>query len=419
MALFNTPKRYALARHNTRHCESSILRRFARDDTGSMMAIFLFAFTVLFIGGAIAIDYSNQSGARTKLQDLLDAATLVGAAHSGTDTDKVQAAEDHFSAELKVEKSALAAATASFSVVDGDTLHGEAGADIPTLMSSWFFDGALKVGVVADAVFEAGAAPCIYVLSDKKQALLLNSGAWINAPECQIHVHSDANPAFIMNAGVTLNIDKLCVAGSDYIKNGGTVTDLEAPCAVANDPYFGKLPTPTVSSTCTTSGVYNPGSHTLSPGKHCAPIFNGSSTITFQPGLHVIDGTMIVNSGSTIIANGVTFYFPDVKSEIRVNGGLTMTATAPKSVAYKGILMYESTAKMANKTQYIFNGSNGEHLEGLIYLPNRDVTYNSTTNVNANDTTLVVNTMIINSANWKIDNPSSSGGSSTVVRLKR
>ncbi len=67
----------------------------------------------------------------------------------------------------------------------------------------------------------------------------------------------------------------------------------------------------------------------MEPGVHCDTGFNGSPTITFKPGLHIIKGRMIINSGATVNAAGVTFYFPDVNSEIRANGGLTFTASAP------------------------------------------------------------------------------------------
>jgi hypothetical protein len=265
---------------------------------------------------------------------------------------------------------------------------------------------------------------CVHVLANVGQALLLNSGAKNDAPGCAINVHSTQNPAFIMNAGVDLNLAKLCVRGTQFIRNGGTLTNLETGCAVPADPLAGVIPEPAVPSGCVTSGVYNPGAHVLNPGVHCAPTFNGSSTITFRPGLHIIRGRMIVNSGSTIIADGVTFYFPDTDSELRANGALTMRANAPESGPYANILMFEKTSDAANnsrKRQYIFNGSNGEELQGVIYLPNRDVTYNSTTNVSGNKTTIVVNTMIVNSANWKLKGAggAAAGSAGQTARLRR
>ena len=46
--------------------------------------------------------------------------------------------------------------------------------------------------------------------------------------------------------------------------------------------------------------------------------------------------------------------------------------------------------------------TDGETLEGVIYLPNRNVTYNSTTNV-SEKLSMVVNQMIVNSANWQVE----------------
>jgi len=53
----------------------------------------------------------------------------------------------------------------------------------------------------------------------------------------------------------------------------------------------------------------------------------------------------------------------------------------------------------------------GETLGGIIYLPNRNVTYNSKTNQTSH-INMVVNTMIMNSSNWSIE-PYEGGSSST------
>ena len=396
-------------------------RAFLSDCSGSFVIIFVVLFAALMAVVALAVDYSYQSTGRDRLQQMLDASVLAGASVvDGSDSDKISAAEDHFSALTKAEGGMFASIQVQFSVRETLTVHGSASADIPLLVSGYFFDGPLQVGVESDATaMEDEDSPCIYVLGNQSQALLLNSGAKISAPGCQIHVHSTQNPAFIMNSGVTLDIEKLCVAGSNYIRNGGTVTAMETGCDVADDPYAGKLSEPSVPAGCTTSGAYNPGSYTLNPGVHCGTIFNGTSTVTFKPGLHIIKGSVIVNSGSTINAEGVTFYFPDANSKIQANGALTMTATAPTSGTYKGILMFEKTSGTTSTGDYVFNGSLGERLEGLIYLPNRNVTYNSTTNVTANNVTYVFNTLIVNSANWKLENSgASSPGRGRAVRLQ-
>jgi hypothetical protein len=212
------------------------------------------------------------------------------------------------------------------------------------------------------------------------------------------------------------------VKGTRYIRNGGNVTKLETGCTVAADAYAGAIPEPSVPTNCTTSGARDGSNHTLNPGAHCWVNFNGSPTITFKPGLHIIRGSMNIGSGSTVIADGVTFYFPDTDSQIQANGSLTMRASAPTSGAYKDILMFEKTSDPANNAQkrnYVFNGSVSEKLEGVIYLPNRNVIYNSTTNVGASRISLVVNTLIVNSANWTFEGIGAGGTNVSGFYLSR
>ncbi|RWN36744.1 MAG: pilus assembly protein [Mesorhizobium sp.] len=365
------------------------------------------ALSLLPLVGAIgfAIDYTNVLREKNELQALLDAALLGGAAQGATSAEATAtslfsgfiAGSPDFAADPDLK--------ANMSIkLDNSTLSGSATYSYPRLFPFVLGDPTVNVRVTSAVKMATSAVPCIIVLANNPQALLLNSGANVNAESCVIDVHSTRDPAFIMNAGVTMNISKLCVKGTKYIKNGGTLSKLETACAVTADPYAGAIPEPAVPSTCTTSGAHDGQTQTLNPGLHCWVNFNGSPTITFNPGLHIIKGPMIINSGAKVIAEGVTFYFPDTDSMIQANGALTITASAPSSGAYKDILMLEKTsdpANNANKRQYVFNGSNGESLTGIIYLPNRDVTYNSTTNITSSKISMVVNTMIINSANWK------------------
>jgi Flp pilus assembly protein TadG len=398
--------------------------RFCAASDGQIAMIAALAAPVLIVGVGLAVDLSTQTNKKSELQNMLDTAVLAGASVPGAnDETRVLEARRMFAAALAAAGIAPEGVTASFQVREGSVVRGQASTSVKLALSNAFFSNSARIEAAAEAEFKAPrrGGGCIHVLADTSQALLLNSGASIAGRTCTINVHSTSNPAFIMNAGVTLDIAKLCVRGTQFIRNGGTVTNLEPGCAVPADPLAGVIPEPAVPSGCETSGVYEPGNHTLRPGVHCAPTFNGSPTLTFQPGLHIIRGRMIVNNGSTIIADGVTFYFPDTDSEIRANGALTMRAKAPTTGPYAGILMFETTSDAANnarKTQYVFNGSNGEELEGAIYLPNRDVTYNSTTNVRGNKTTIVVNTMIVNSANWTLEGSGSTAGGDTVVRLR-
>lgn len=391
------------------------LARIVEDRGGNFAVIAAIGFFVLLIAAGAAIDFGLALTERQKMQDALDAGVL--AAVRKTDaTEQRQEIENiflanftgdavNFTDDLTVTQNADKSVTAVLKLRTRTVFMGIVGIDSVAL--------AVRSSAIAAASDPAG--PCIIALGSTGQDVLINSGANVQSSACSFDVHSTANPAFIMNSGSTLSFTEFCVKGTNYIKNGGTLANLKTGCSVHADPYAGTLPEPSVSNTCTTSGYFNSATVSLDPGVHCGTGFNGSPTITFKPGLHIIKGTMIINSGATVIANGVTFYFPDVWSEIRANGALKFTATAPTSGTYKGILMFEKTSDAANnayKSQYIFNGSNGETLEGIIHLPNRNVTYNSTTNVTAK-ISLVVNQMIMNSANWRVEPYSGASTSST------
>lgn len=394
---------------------------------------------ILIVAAGGAVDVANAYAKKKDLQERLDAGTLSAAPQkSQADREKLvqqfmaavtqngaqdplagsrgnangNSAQSEFLAgtnSLRVTSNADGSVTADYSIGFRPTFLSMVGMGQMTL----------KVSATAYAETKEVEQNCIYSLGNTAQNVLINSGANIKSQKCGVMVHSTANPAFIMNAGSKVETRKFCVKGTQAIQNGGTLTNLEKGCKPEADPWAGKIATPTLPTTCTTSGAKDGAVHSIKPGMHCNVNFNGSPKITFEPGLHIIRDTMVINSGSTVIAEGVTFYFPSSSIELRANGALTATMKAPTSGIYKGILMFETPTKQNGSRPFIFNGSKGEQLEGVIYLPNRDVTYNSTTN-QVNKIQLIVNSLIINSANWLMEPYDMGGaGKSGTARLIR
>ncbi len=392
-------------------------RKLARDRGGNFALATAIMLPLLIIAGGGTVDASSAYFERNRIQGRLDAAVLAAAGQSDSAKRFVTAAGfmpavSGGSGEnpLVVTNNSDGSVTGTYTYVAQNSFLGIVGLDNFRLVVT---ATAIAAGKSGGGSNSAGAA-CIRVLANTSQAVLINSGANVKSENCGVDVLSTSNPAFIMNAGAKIETPRFCVKGTNYIKNGGTLSNLKTGCAAVGDPYAGKMPEPVLPAKCETSGVPSGSTFTLKPGMHCDVTFNGSPKITFLPGLHIIKGRMIINSGATVNAEGVTFYFPDVYSEIRANGGLTFNASAPLSGIYGGILMFEATGNASNnsnKQQYIFNGSVGETLNGIIYLPNRNVTYNSKTNQTSR-INMVVNTMIMNSSNWSIE-PYEGGSSST------
>lgn len=286
--------------------------------------------------------------------------------------------------------------------------------------------GIKTITVTASGTAVAGASTksdvCILLVNPQRtQALLVNSGAVLKAPSCEVHVLSTQNPAAIFNT--TLDVKRICVKGSTVIKNGGALPPVETSCNAVSDPFADKLPVVSAGACNFNNQVYNPGSVTLNPGVYCGSTnFNGSGTLTLNPGLYVVkSGAMIFNSGWTVTGTGVTFYLADQNATLTFNGGVKATLSAPTSGTYANILMYEPVG--LGNTNLPINGTSGSSYTGLMYLPSRDVTINSVSNMATNSVTMVFSTLILNATNWAIEAgamaPQVATGAATTARLSK
>lgn len=399
------------------------LRRMLSCRRGNIAVTFAIAAVPLMTAVGAGVDYSRSEQQRTQIQGTLDAALLAGARSVGSE---IATATTFFARQSTVE-----GATTSFQL-SGSQLSGTATATIRTTFLAVAGHSTITVTARGTALrstttTSSGALPCIFALAtNTSQALLINSGAKINAPDCEVHVRSTASPAAIFNAGTTLNLKTFCIQGTNIIKNTSNSLPIQTGCAAASDPYAGKLPKPAVGACTNTKSVYDPppsgASHTMAGGSvWCDVTFNGSPRIVFQSGLHIIKGRMIINANSIIEGTGVTFYFPDTNSEIRFNGGITSKLAAPTTGTYANILMFEPSTSTST-VQYVFNSSVSEEISGLIYLPRRDLTYSSVSTVNGSRIQIVSNTIIFNALDWRLSTNSALSGStssSTTVRLVR
>ncbi len=393
-------------------------RSLLKDEQGSIAIVFALMLVVLLVSAGVGVDYGRQLAARTAMQQALDAAVLAAVKLSPDRQNAV--AEKMFEAELGGEN--VENTTVSFSRDGEHRLAGRAEGEIKTTLTALL--GIKTLGVATTSIAETSgesAAVCILALSrTASQQFLLNSGAKVDAPNCEVHGKSTGSPAAIFNSGTELKAARICLTGKNIIDNGGRYTNLEKSCEAENDPFAGKLPVP-ASNTCTQShGNYNGGNVTLNPGVYCGWFnFNNSPNVTFQPGVYVIKGGGWNVNGGTWRGDGVTFYYADT-SKIQFNSAVDVKFTPPTSGPYANIMMFE--APNLSLSQFVFNDAKDMQMDGLIYLPSRDVTFNSGSKLSAKSFTLVLNTLILNQTNWSLK-PSkssiSSGDGNKSARLVR
>ncbi|MGJ5203212.1 TadE/TadG family type IV pilus assembly protein [Bradyrhizobium sp. HKCCYLR20261] len=373
-------------------------RNFWRAHDGQISMIFAITSIPILVSVGAAVDFAKTGDTKAQLQKAVDAAVLAGVTQASA--QQVSTASAMFSGSIRDRFGSGASAT-FFANTDG-SLSGSATTTVKTSFLNVM--GTSSLGVRASATAKPGAqgkSPvCILLVSTiNSQSLLVNSGAQLNAPGCEIHVLSTQTPAAMFNA--TLNAKRICVKGNNITKNGGANPPVETGCAAIADPFAGKLPVVTVGACTTNNRTYDPGSVTLSPGVYCGSTnFNGSGTLTLSPGLYIVKGTMTFNSGWTVTGNGVTFYLADQNATLTFNGNVNATLSAPTTGTYANILIYEPNG--LSTTNLPINGSSSSSYTGLMYLPSRNVTINSVSTMSSNSVTMVFNTLTLNQTNWTI-----------------
>jgi len=288
---------------------------------------------------------------------------------------------------------------------------------VPLVFSALFLSSQ-PVASAAATASSTGPAVCIYVLGTGSQTLTVNSSFNLNAPNCEIDVASTASTAAIFDSGATLSVMKTCVAGT-VINNGATVGGLATRCSTHSNPYKGTLAAPTVGG-CTVNSANYSGTVSLNPGTYCGNFnFNGTGTVKLAAGTYIFDGTnWNINSGWTITGTGVTFYFVNSSSYVQFNSGVTVSLTAPTSGTYANVLMFEPDGLSTSSFAIDGASSSGHALQGLVYLPSRNITFNSTYSGTADAFTLVVNQLIFDSnspKSWSITPASGGGASGSIV----
>lgn len=382
---------------------STTLNRFAKDTMGNF-AIMTALLSVVLLGVAGgAIDFSRALSVKSDLQSELDAVVLAGAHETGG--NKIVSAQKLFknltvpladynpSAQFKLDKNGILSGVASASVKT-------------TLLTAMAFRNIdVSVGSAAVANAPSKGAPCILLLDHGRDALYVNSGAGIQKTDCEIHVHSPAySAATFTDGGSGLEVRRICIKSSIIRYNNQLNKAVEKNCDTAPDPFAGSLPAVSALGCDSQLGGHLPDNqhrHKLSPGVYCGwTDANGSPTIELRPGLYVIkNGGWFFNSGTTLTGKDVTIYLAD-SSKVFFNGNVDIDLSAPTSGTYKDILIFEAPGLAPS--DWLFNGNQKARLDGIMYLPSRNVHFNSTFAMNNSRTAIVLNRMSMDGSNWKL-----------------
>lgn len=202
---------------------------------------------------------------------------------------------------------------------------------------------------------------------------------------------------------------------------GDSETEPSHTTTAQSDP-LASLAAPTKPATSTTNTQTPNNGVTLQPGYYPNGFnLNSNVSVTLAPGLYYMGGSINVNSGATLAGTGVELYF--ASGTLQLNSGSTAQLTAPtatSSTAGTTAGMLDWQASNNSSGMNIDSGSSS-YFQGVIYLPDAELTLNSgsgvTINSGATYTAIDVNEMMVNSGGTFVINGSGGylGGGSSVT----
>ena len=369
-------------------------RRLARDQKGVTALVTAFVALVLlgFVGLAVDVVVWELDG--RKLQTAADEAALAGAIASSADDNVV---------------SAVDAVAASYGFVDGQNgVTVSVDSDYHNLklvevaiaqVQPQFFTRLFLAAptVQKTAVAQPPGAPsngtmCVMAL-DGTGKLAVGSATFIGntsvlLDHCDLYNDSGASDSTDISGSSILSLQNMYLAGGYEVGGSGSLTVAGATATYvqpSRDPYAW-MTIPSYSGCDQTNYSLSPNTNaTLYPGVYCGGMdIKGNATL--DPGTYVIDGgNFTAEAQSVITGAGVTIILTSSTGAnygtITINGGATVSLTAPTSGATQGVpgiaVWVDKNAPLASD---LFNGGASQNINGAIYLPSQEVTYTGGSN---------------------------------------
>ena len=365
-----------------------MLRRLRGDQQGNLLLMAGAALTGLIGAAGIGVDTVQWYLWKRQMQQTVDTGAIAGAIAMtyGRDHDASARSEISRTANTAYVVEAIRTPPTS-GAYSGDTGAIEVIATTSRKLpfSSVFLATAPTIRTRAVATAVAVGEPCVLALATSGTGVEVFGGADVSL-DCPVASNSPGGVSVDVGGTAFLDSDLIMsVGGIDYSSGNLPADAAIVPYGLpVEDPLAGRNLTYS-SATCnyTNFGVSPRDTAITEPGVYC----NGmklQGRVRMKAGLYIIkSGTFQVNSGAEVELfgnGGVTIILTgknaNTVATVSINGDAELDLKAPTSdenATWAGILFYQDPMGSATHT---VNGGADINLEGIIYMPTGDLTYN-------------------------------------------
>jgi hypothetical protein len=422
-------------------------RDLRADNSGVAAVIAAIVFPIVVGGMGLGAETGYWYMTQRKLQHAADLSADAGGARLRAGDSKAQIS----AAAVNIARNSGLSASVGTIVVNTPPVSGVSagnGSSVeviltevrPRLFSSVFSGDPVTIKTRAVAKYSAASQACVLALSPVASGAVTVSGATNVALQgCDVASNSNASDSFLMSGAAVMSAGCVDAVGHAVTTAQLTLTQcaaarVEAP--LVRDPYA-SVAEPAAIGACA-SNVGNPNNPTtLTPtdnqpnGMKSMRFCGGAAfkgTVTFNPGLYIIDGGGMTANGSVTLCTpplctppvtppgipGVSFYFTN-GGHLQLGSNAILNLLAPTSGPFSGILFFGSRTS-AGATQQLGGGS-ASQLQGAIYMPASDVTFTGNS-ASTNGCTQVIGRTVTFTGSSSLGSncgPNSGTGTSTIA----
>ena len=251
----------------------------------------------------------------------------------------------------------------------------------PTFFMNAFGKSTMPVNAraVAQAVPSTDCVITLQASPSGGSGIALSGGSSsLSIPTCGILDNATGSSSISASGGASITAGSISVAGTGVSLNGGSSITATNPSTVTtnmttvSDPLSSIESAPSKPSSCNADPKISNGGHSTTNISNPTGIvcYNGltisASTVTLDPGVYYINGSLTVTGQTNLTGTGVTFYITN-NGAITVQGGqVVLNLTAPTSAPYDGVVFYQNPSDTQTAT---FGGGAGGAVNGIFYLP--------------------------------------------------
>ncbi|QKG71959.1 pilus assembly protein TadG-related protein [Erythrobacter mangrovi] len=374
---------------------AKLLKRLRGDQRGNVLILAGASLTAVVAAAGIGVDTVQWYLWKRQMQQAVDTGATAGAIAMTFDRDK----------ELAVNQEVTRTANTAFTIEAINTppatgaFAGDAGAieviaktsqKLP--FSSVFLETAPDIRVRAVATAIAVGAPCVIATATSGTGIEVFGGANVSL-DCPVASNSPGGVSVDVGGSSYLDSNLvLSVGGIDYGSDNLPSDTAVVPYGLPVEDPLADRDLDFDASTCNFNNfqVLPNQDIELFGGTYCNGLkIQGKARL--HKGTYIIrGGSFTVNSGANVQLygdGGVTFILtgltPTTVATISINAAATFKVAAPTSsenAQWAGILFYQDPIGPATHT---INGGADIDIEGIIYMPTGDLTYNGSATQNA------------------------------------